>query len=36
METRKCVNIYFPKYFKAFYEDFFKIIIWVGGVNKFP
>ena len=35
--TRKCENIYFPKYFMAFsYEDFFSRIIWVGGVKKFP
>ena len=29
MATRKCGNIYFPKYFQAvFYEDFFSSIIW--------
>ena len=36
MAIRKCGNIYFLKYFMAFYEDFFKRIIWVGGVKKIP
>ena len=40
MATRKCGNIYFPKYFMAvrpfFYEEVFSRIIWVGGVQKSP
>ena len=36
MATRKCGNIYFPKYFAVFYEEFFPRIIWVGGVQKSP
>ena len=40
MATRKCGNIYFPKYFMAVRPFFMRIfisrIIWVGGVKKFP
>ena len=39
MATRKCGNIYFPKYFMAvrpFFTRHFSRIIWVGAVKKFP
>ena len=37
MATRKCGNIYFPKYFMAvrpFLRGFFSRVIWVGGIKK--
>ena len=39
MATRKCGNIYFPKYFMAvrpFLIRKFSKVIWVGGVKKIP
>ena len=36
MATRKCGNIYFPKYFmtvRPFFTRIFSSIIWVGGVK---
>ena len=40
MATRKCGNIYFPKYFMAvrpfFTRIFLSRIIWVEGVQKSP
>ena len=39
MATRKCGNVYFPKYLwpsGRFLRLFFSRIIWVGGVKNFP